>query len=315
MDYNCIVAYSGGRDSTYILWYAVKRLGLKTLAVFTDNGYTPDHTKRNIKRICEKLGTDLIVKRYSTLPRAFPGMLKAWMRKPSSATVGLLCAGCAGGRRLRLPLVAQKYRIPLMLSGGGEPVNSFAELMVAPGNRVVRKADLLRGFAAEFTKNPRLALSPIRISIMGFDFSMRYFGSSIIKLLGIGYPKKLIFPYRYIGWDEKTIMHNITSELDWEAGDLSGTPWRSDCLVAPLKNYIYGKMLGFHKVDEILSSMVRIGQIDRNAALDRVTRESWVNPTYLGNFLRSVGISLKELDEVIKRWRKNKGYSSNLIRY
>lgn len=303
--YDCIVAFSGGRDSTYILWYAVKQLGLKVLAVFTDNGLTPCHTVRNLDRTCELLGVDLIKKGYSTLVRAFPGMLRAWMRKPSPATVGLLCTGCAYGRRLRLPLIAQRNRIQLMLVGGGEPENSFAELLASDG-RAVTKKSLLLGFCRQFTKNPGLLLSPTRAGVMGLEFSMRYLKASLLKLLGISYPKKKVFPYKFIGWNEKTIMDTITSELGWEAGDMCGTPWRSDCLIAPLKNYIYGSMLGFHKVDEILSGMVRIGQIDRQTALKRLVVESQVYPAYLDPFLKSMGTSLSELDRSIGEWKKSR---------
>jgi hypothetical protein len=303
--YDCIVALSGGRDSTFILWYAVKELGLKALAVFTDNGLTPAHTMRNLDRTCRMLGVDLVKRKYSTLLRSFPGMLKAWIKKPSPATVGLFCTGCAYGRRLRLPLIAQKNRIPLMLVGGGEPENSFAELLAIQGQGAITKKKLLQGFGREFGKNPRLLLSPTRASVMGLEFSMRYLETPLLKLLGISYPKAKVFPYRYIGWNEKMIMDTITAELGWEQGDMCGTPWRSDCLVAPLKNYVYGKMLGFHKVDELLSGMIRIGQIDRKTALDRLVLESQVYPTYLDPFLKSVGTSLSELDRSIGEWKQS----------
>ena len=128
---------------------------------------------------------------------------------------------------------------------------------------------------------------------------MRYMEKRFLRLMRIRYPEKKIFPYSYLGWHEKTIMDTITTDLDWHRGDMCGTPWRSDCLVAPLKNYIYGRMLGFHKVDELLAGMVRMGQIERKAALERLPEESWVNPDYLDSFLRDQGSSLEELDRAI----------------
>jgi len=56
--YDCIVGVSGGRDSTYCLYMAVK-LGLRPLAVHFDNGWDGEIAVRNIKNACGKLGVDL----------------------------------------------------------------------------------------------------------------------------------------------------------------------------------------------------------------------------------------------------------------
>lgn len=304
--YDCIVAFSGGRDSTYILWHAVKKLGLHVLALNTDNGYMPEHTKRNIARTTELLGADLRIEKYSSLERTFPRMLRAWMRKPSAATVGMLCTGCSSGRRLKLPGVAQKYRIPLMLVGGGEPEQSFAESLLASERLTFTRSQMVWGFVREAARNPWLLESSF--AIIG-EFGMRYLEKPLLKLMGTRYPEKKVFPYHYIGWNEKTIVETITQELKWEKGDLCGTSWRSDCLIAPLKNYIYGSILGFHKVDELLAGMTRTNQISRETALERLPEESWVNPEYLDSFLRNHGTTLKKLDEAIQaaRGRKEPG--------
>ena len=297
--YDCIVAFSGGRDSTYILWHAVRELGLSTLALFTDNGFVPDHTYRNLHRTTDLLGVDLRVEKYSTLRMAFPGMLRAWMRKPSPATVGLLCTGCSYGRRMKLPGTAGELRIPLMMVGGGEPERSFAERLLLPEGEEMGRKGVMKGFVRELGNNPRIAMSPVRTTIMGLEFALRYLEAPILRMLDMDYPKKKVFPFRYLGWDESVIMGTIEEELNWESGDMCGTPWRSDCLIAPLKNYIYGRMLGFHKVDEILAGMVRLGHIDRDTAMKRLESESWVNPSYLDGFLKDCGTSLARLDRAI----------------
>jgi hypothetical protein len=299
--YDSIVAFSGGRDSSFILWYAVKRLGLRTLALFTDNGYAPAHTHRNLRRTSDILKVDLHIESYSSLKKTFPGMLRAWIRRPSAATVSLLCTGCSYGRRLKLPVTAQKYRIPLMIVGGGEPELSFAETLLASGIPNPSRKDLLKGFLEEVQANPYLLLSPGRSSTILKEFALRYLERRILRLLGIEYPKRKLFPYSYLGWNEKIIMDTITNELGWEKGEMCGTSWRSDCLIAPLKNYIYGNLLGFHKVNELLAGMVRIGQIDRETAMLRLPEESAIDPAFLDSFLRENGVSLAELDKAISR--------------
>ena len=57
--YDCIVGLSGGTDSTYIL-YLSKKMGLRPLAVFFDNGWSSETSVSNIKNAIDKLGVDLV---------------------------------------------------------------------------------------------------------------------------------------------------------------------------------------------------------------------------------------------------------------
>ncbi len=56
--YDCIVGVSGGRDSTYTLYNAVK-LGLRPLAVHFDNGWDSEIAVQNIENACKILKVDL----------------------------------------------------------------------------------------------------------------------------------------------------------------------------------------------------------------------------------------------------------------
>jgi tRNA(Ile)-lysidine synthase TilS/MesJ len=51
--YDCLVPWSGGRDSTYVLYNykMVRGYKLKVLAFNYDNGFTSDQAKENIRRI------------------------------------------------------------------------------------------------------------------------------------------------------------------------------------------------------------------------------------------------------------------------
>lgn len=57
-EYDCVVGVSGGRDSSYTLYLAVKA-GLRPLAVHFDNGWNSEIAVRNIKKITEALNVDL----------------------------------------------------------------------------------------------------------------------------------------------------------------------------------------------------------------------------------------------------------------
>ncbi|MDP7252821.1 MAG: hypothetical protein QGF00_24670, partial [Planctomycetota bacterium] len=58
---DCIVNLSGGRDSCYGLHYVRDVLGLTPLAFTYDWGMVADLARRNISRLCSKLGVEHIL--------------------------------------------------------------------------------------------------------------------------------------------------------------------------------------------------------------------------------------------------------------
>lgn len=58
-EYDCIMGLSGGVDSSYLTWFAVRELGLRPLVVHVDAGWNSELAVNNIQSIVEKLGLDL----------------------------------------------------------------------------------------------------------------------------------------------------------------------------------------------------------------------------------------------------------------
>jgi aminotransferase len=58
-DYDCIMGLSGGVDSSYLAWYAVKELGLRSLVVHVDTGWNSELAVSNIQNIVQRLKLDL----------------------------------------------------------------------------------------------------------------------------------------------------------------------------------------------------------------------------------------------------------------
>ncbi|MDD2476534.1 MAG: phosphoadenosine phosphosulfate reductase family protein, partial [Dysgonamonadaceae bacterium] len=57
--YDCILGLSGGFDSTYMLHYAVKELGLRPFVYHIDAGWDLPVAVDNINKVCNKLGIEL----------------------------------------------------------------------------------------------------------------------------------------------------------------------------------------------------------------------------------------------------------------
>ncbi len=57
--YDCVVGVSGGRDTSYCLYYCKEKLGLRPLAVHFDNGWDSDTSKTNLAKLCDAMDVDL----------------------------------------------------------------------------------------------------------------------------------------------------------------------------------------------------------------------------------------------------------------
>jgi len=72
--YDLIMAYSGGKDSTYTLDIFVNRYKLNVFALTFDNTFISDNAFRNIHKVCEALGVD------HQLVRPDPNLLRSIFR-------------------------------------------------------------------------------------------------------------------------------------------------------------------------------------------------------------------------------------------
>ena len=92
---DCIVPFSGGRDSCYGLHLIVEELKMKPVTYTYDWGMVTDLGRRNISRMCSKLGVEniIIADDISKKRRNIRRNLKAWLKSPHLGMIALLTAG------------------------------------------------------------------------------------------------------------------------------------------------------------------------------------------------------------------------------
>lgn len=308
--YDCIVALSGGQDSTFITYYAVVELGLKVLAITMDNGFMPEQTKIDINETLKRFGLDHYNVGFDFVQNNIKHVLSSWIHSPSPAMIALLCTGCTAGIKRGLMKAARDQNVTLVLGGGGgivggggEPTSakntiSFAQqLMSLAPDTGQSKLFLLLGFCKNILDNPRYISSYKFIKTILSEYYYRFLLSKRSDITAIGL-------FEFVQWNEEEICSLIQSELNWIKPDISPTTWRSDCQIHLLKQYLYNQTLGFTKNDDLLSGMVRQNLLTRAEALNKLAYQNLIPKAFLESFLVELDLDLNTLDTALDGYRR-----------
>lgn len=118
--YDCLIPISGGKDSSFILYYAVKELHLKPLAFYFRSGMETLESKKNVHNLCQDLQVDCIVKEKSKFRKEIfrHGLLYSLALGRISMTK--ICKNCENTIRFLAIKTAKEYGIPYILWGSSD---------------------------------------------------------------------------------------------------------------------------------------------------------------------------------------------------
>jgi hypothetical protein len=294
-----IVAFSGGRDSSYGLHYVKKVLGMNPVAFTYDWGMVTDLARRNQARLCGALGVEHIIRSADIVAkrRYVRKNVEAWLKKPELGMVTLLMAGdkefYAHARQLR-----EETGIKLVIFCTGNMIEEapyktglmgFAQDdddMVLTKMSTRNKASMLWYFAKNYLKNPAYLNESL------LDTANAFWQTFVVK-------DDFLYLYHYLPWNEDTIVGTIRREYDWEIATDTQTTWRIGDGTAAFYNYIYGTMAGFTEDEAMLSNMVREGYIDRDEAMRRGREYSKPRWPSIREYAQLVGFSAEEALQII----------------
>jgi glucosamine--fructose-6-phosphate aminotransferase (isomerizing) len=270
---DCIVPFSGGRDSCYALHLIVKELEMKPVAYTYDWGMVTDLGRRNISRMCAQLGVENIVvaadieKKRDNIKKN----IEAWMKSPHLGMISIFTAGDKHFFRY-LETVKRQTGISLNLWGVNPlEVTHFKAGFLGVPPDFATKTVYNSGLAKQIGYHAK------RFRVM-FE-SLGYFNSSLWDTLSGEYyravmPKRDYFHiFDYWTWEER-LVDGILDEYDWERAKDTATTWRIGDGTAAFYNYIYRTVAGFSEHDTFRANQVREGQLSREEALQLVEVEN-----------------------------------------
>jgi glutamine---fructose-6-phosphate transaminase (isomerizing) len=299
--WDAAVALSGGRDSTYAMYFAAKELKLKMIAFTIDQGLIPDETWESMANATKALGIQHVVVKHDLAKKSIRHVLRAWLKRPSPGLVTFMCLGCRLGMYQALRKLSYQYDLPLCITGNGEPEEGdFASEIYGAGETGRHLGRVMRGIGMDMLRNPRYFGHPVLIWRLMQEFIWTTRPTKFIRRI-TGLRWHNIDLYRYIPYDERKIEDVLKNELGWKGFHHAATGWRADCKVPLLKNAMYKKTMGFTKHDGLISGVIRRGLLTREEGLKRLANDTVISTDFIKEFFTELGLSYKE-DWVKARW-------------
>lgn len=294
--HDCAFALSGGRDSTYSLYVAVKVLKLRPIAFTVDQGFIPDETWESMANATKALGVEHVIVKHDIMERTIRPMLTTWLKRPSPGLITFMCLGCRWGLYKNLRKLSYEYsHLPICLTGNGEPEEEdFSWAFYSKdGETGSRTMALARGIARDLLANPGYLVRPYlpwRMFIEGLYVTKPT--RLIRKLTGLRW--KNVDVLRYLPYEEQKIENILRNELGWKKYGRASAGWRSDCKLPLIKNAMYMKLFGFTRHDGLISGVVRRGLMTREEGLARLEKDNVIPEEFVREFFTELGLSYDE---------------------
>lgn len=289
-DYDCLVPFSGGKDSTFTLYTLVKEFGLKPLVVSFDHGFYRPTVEENKLRTFRKLGVDVI--------RFTPNwkVVQKLMRE-SLIRKGDFCWHCHTGIFAYPMQVAIKCNVPVVI--WGEPSAEYTSYYSYDDG--IEQVDEER-----FNKF-------INLGINAEDMVGMLDGTVTERdLIPFTYPKlkdlkRINYSSfclgSYIPWDVKKQVELIKRELDWQEEEVEGVPGcygyeKIECMFQGVRDYLKFIKRGYARTSHLTSIDIRNGRLDRHEAAALVGAYEGKRPKSLDVFLEYLGLTESEFNEI-----------------
>jgi N-acetyl sugar amidotransferase len=290
--YDCIVPYSGGKDSVFQLWYIVRELKLKPLVVrYNHWGYRPLVDENNT-RVFKQLGVD-VVEFTSNFHVVRELMLESLKRR------GDFCWHCHTGIYAGVMHMAVRFETPLLF--WGESTAEYHSWYTFEEMEEVDEKRFNRLMNQGMTADDMYEFLQGRVSrrdLWMFDYPKR---KDLIRL-----KVRSICLGNYIEWDTRRQVELIKSELGWKGQAVEGVPPEYDyekieCTFQGMRDYAKFVKRGYGRANHLLSIDIRHGRKSREEAVVLERRYDGKRPASLQWYLDILQITEDEFYAILEK--------------
>jgi hypothetical protein len=286
--YHCILCYSGGKDSTFLLHLLKQQYRLNVLAYTFDNGFISPQAFRNISKVVDRLEVDHVLFR----PRA--SMLKAIFREaltnPELFSKSLLpysnqcCLSCIAMVLSVALKMGQEKRVPLVVIGftPGQAADVGIESFFKTGSTMFFSREIHRDDPVDF---PKVIRDPI-YEVLGDEVDPYLVKSQYLEE-GEEYPR-VLYPYHaMVEYNERDIFETI-AQYGWIAPKDTDA-CSTNCRLNSVAIAAQVSQRGYHPYIAEMSCLVREGKMSYDEAILR--EQTLANPAVIKDVLSKLDLS------------------------
>lgn len=277
-DYDGLMCFSGGKDSTYTLMLAVKKYGLKLLAFTLDNGYIAAESFDNMRRITDLLGVDhLILRPAAPNMRAIirASALHAIYHPRTLLRISAICNSCITMVNTIALQMAVEKRIPFIIAGftlGQIPakgiyfVNNYTFLEESRQTSLQKLQQHAGPWIEDYFRLPAALVK----SVVAWPTNI-----NLLCLENV---------------TEEHILQEV-KKLDWVAPkDVDGCS--SNCRLNSFNNQVHEMVFDYSPYELELSHLVRSGLLPRDEAIRKLNDS---RPEQFTAIAAELGISMQDI--------------------
>ena len=253
--YDVLMAYSGGKDSTYTLDIFVNRYKLRVLALTFDNTFISKQSFTNMGKVCDVLGVDHLIIRPASqiLRKIFRTAAKEELFSLKTLErASTICTSCIGLVKAIILRTAIEKEIPFVGFGW------------SPGQAPVQ-ASVMGTNPALMKTTQKTIYGPLH-AVVG-DAINPYF----VTDKQFGQPEKFpwnIHPLAFLDYNEEKIIAR-NNEIGWTKPD-DTDPNSTNCLLNAFANQVHRDKYGFHPYVWEIANMVRAGVVQRDEGIMKI---------------------------------------------
>jgi N-acetyl sugar amidotransferase len=297
--YDCIIPFSGGKDSTYTLYYLIKEYNIKPLVVCFDHGFMRDVVKKNSEKTFKKLGVDVI--KFTPNWKIVKNLMKeSFVRKSD------FCWHCHTGIQCYPLRIAVQFNVPLVF--WGEPQSEITKYYSYKSNEIEYQDEKKFNLVANLGINAEDMFYMLKDKIEDLDVRdlYPYTFPKEEELNKIDYCSVPLGSF--IPWDYKKNTELIIKDLDWEVDEIEGIPRqvnphgeKTECYLQASRDWVKYLKRGYGRASQIMAFKTRNGELSTEEAKRIISEYDGQKPKSLEILLEFLNMSENEFNEVISK--------------
>ena len=291
--YDCIVPFSGGKDSTFTALALVRDFGLKPLIVGFDHGFYRPVVLRNQERTVKKLGTDYL--KFRTDWQTVKKLMRISLERKGSLMWHAECGIFSYPMR-----VAIEKKVPLVI--WGEPSSEYVSYYSHEDEEQVDEKRFNR--MVNMGINAEDMIGFLDGSVTERDLlPYTYPSAADLRALKV----RSICLGSYIPWDPIKQSERCRDELGWQGDHVEGIPFdrywyeKIEDAFQGIQDYLKWIKRGMSRMTHLASIDIRNGRMTREEGLAMIEKYEGLRPSSLDVFLKEMDMTEEEFNEIALR--------------